>query len=442
MAEISEINENIKYPINDKQKKLALFGGEPVRKKPFPPRGSIGTEEKDAVSALFDRVIKKGETIPYNGPEEEAYCREFAEYMKKGHGFMGYADAVNSGTAAVYVALRALNIEPFSEVIVSPLTDPGGIMPITLLNCIPVIADASPGKYNTDAEQIEKMITPLTSAILVAHIGGEPADIKNIADISKKHKIPLVEDCAQSHHAALNGKFTGTYGDIAAFSTMHGKHHCTGGQGGLVYTKDEDLYYNIRRAADRGKPFGPNDALHGSGNLLASLNFNSDDLACCIGRVQLKKLPDIVERRRAVVSKAMSEIIIRGLKAVSISEQLPGAEHSYWWWRLKFNGGVLTCGKNLFCQALSAEGMSLNPNYGAAMPQFFSWFTNKTVFGSSNYPWSAPEYKGDPDRQYPCPIASQSVREHFNVTVYESYTESDTYDLVDIFEKVERAFEN
>ena len=418
------------HPLNEKQKKLALYGGEPVRKTPFPPRGSFGEDEKNAVNELFDRVIKNGETIPYNGPEEAAYCLGFAEYMGG-----GYADAVNSGTTAVYVALRALNIEPFSEVVVSPLTDPGGIMPITLLNCIPVIADASPGCYNTDAEQIEKMITPCTSAILVAHIGGEPADIKNIVNVAKKYKIPVVEDCAQSHHASLDGQLVGTFGDIAAVSTMFGKHHCTGGQGGVVYTKSEDLYWNIRRAADRGKPFG---LPAGSTNMMASLNFNSDDLACCIGRVQLKKLPDFVERRRTAASQAASKM--HGLKAVSIPEQIPGAKHSYWWWRLKFNGEFLTCGKELFCQALAAEGMALNPDYGAAMPQFFDWFTKKSIFGSSNYPWSAPEYKGDQDISYPCPIASQAVRDHFNATIYESYSENDMRDFADILEKVETAF--
>jgi hypothetical protein len=85
--------------------------------------------------------------------------------------------------------------------------------------------------------------------------------------------------------------------------------------------------------------------------------------------------------------------------------------------------------------------MGVNPSYGAAMPQFFDWFANKSVFGSTNYPWSAPEYSGDPSIKYPCPIASQSVRDHFNVTLYESYSESDIRDFVDIFEKIEQAFE-
>lgn len=419
-----------RHPVTQKQKKLALFGGEPVRKTPFPPRGSMNHEEKDAVNALLDKVIAGGETIPYNGPEEEAYCREFAEYMGG-----GYADAVNSGTSAVYVALRALDIEPFSEVVVCPMTDPGGIMPVALLNCVPVIADASPGRYNTDAKQVEKMITPLTRAIIIAHIGGEPADIKNIADIAKKYNIPLIEDCAQSHHASLGGKLVGTFGDIAAFSTMFGKHHCTGGQGGLVYTKSEKLYWNARRAADRGKPFGQ----AGETNVMASLNFNSDDLACCIGRVQLGKLPDIVERRRNVAAKLAP--LTGGLSAVSVPDQLPGAKHSYWWWRLKFNSGeALICDKDLYCRALSAEGMQVASNYGGALPQTFKWFTEKKVFGTSAYPWSAPGYKGDPDKKYPCPIALKSVLDHFNLTINESYTDDDVRDLADIFEKVEDAF--
>ncbi|MCL2814534.1 MAG: DegT/DnrJ/EryC1/StrS family aminotransferase [Oscillospiraceae bacterium] len=391
----------------------------------------MNREEKEAVNALFDQVIANGGTIPYNGPEEDAYCREFAEYMGGGH-----ADAVNSGTSAVYVALRALGVEPFSEVVVCPMTDPGGIMPVTLLNCIPVIADASPGRYNTDAYQIEKMITPLTGAIIAAHIGGEPADIKNIVKAAKKYNIPVIEDCAQSHHASLDGQLVGTFGDIAAFSTMFGKHHSTGGQGGLVFTKSEKLYWNARRAADRGKPFG----LTGETNVIASLNFNSDDLACCIGRVQLKKLPDFVERRRNVAARLAS--LIGGLAAVSIPEQLPGAKHSYWWWRLKFNGGALTAGKELYCRALSAEGMPVAPDYGAALPQTFRWFTEKKVFGTSAYPWSAPEYKGDPDKKYPCPIAEKSVLDHFNLTINESYTDDDVRDLADIFEKVEDAFKN
>src|SRR5699024_3815665 len=139
--------------VNEKQKQLAMNGGPKVRDIPFPDRSMLGSEEKDAVNALFDKAISEGSNIGYNGEQEEAYCKEFAEYMGG-----GYADGVNSGTTAVFVALKAINPEPFTEIIVSPMTDPGGIMPIAMLNCIPIVADAAPGQYNTNAEQVEKMI--------------------------------------------------------------------------------------------------------------------------------------------------------------------------------------------------------------------------------------------------------------------------------------------
>ncbi len=101
---------------------------------------------------MFDTVINTGYVFGYNGKFENAFCEEFSKLMGG-----GYADAVNSGTNAVYIALRALELKPFSEVIVSAITDPGGMMPIPLLNLIPVIADTEPGKYNVGPVQIEKI---------------------------------------------------------------------------------------------------------------------------------------------------------------------------------------------------------------------------------------------------------------------------------------------
>ena len=119
--------------------RLAINGGEKVRRTPLPARGLFGEEEKRAAVALFDKAIATGNAFSYNGEEEEAYCKEFAEFLGG-----GYADGVNSGTSAIYVALRALDIEPFTEVIVPPVTDPGGVMPVPLANCIPVVADGAP----------------------------------------------------------------------------------------------------------------------------------------------------------------------------------------------------------------------------------------------------------------------------------------------------------
>ena len=118
--------------------KLAIDGGEKTRKTPLPARRLFGEEEKAAAVDLFDRAIESGGVFGYNGQEEQAYEREFAEF----HGG-GYADLVNSGTSAIFVALGALNLEPLSEVVSSPITDHGAVTPIPMLNCVPVVADAS-----------------------------------------------------------------------------------------------------------------------------------------------------------------------------------------------------------------------------------------------------------------------------------------------------------
>lgn len=209
---------------------LAENGGQPVRSGPLPARALWGKEEKDAAMRMFDEAIESGGVIGYSGPEELAYEKEFAEYMGG-----GYVDLVNSGTNAVYCALGALQLPPGSEVVVPPITDPGGCMPVALHNLIPIVADAARGTFNAGAREIEAVITERTSAILIAHIAGEPCDMGPIMAVAEKYNLPVIEDCAQSHGARYDGQLCGTFGAIAAVSTMSGKHHATGPQGTSTY---------------------------------------------------------------------------------------------------------------------------------------------------------------------------------------------------------------
>ncbi len=419
---------------HDPAAQLAINGGPRVRTEPFPQRGHIGWEEKSAVDALLEHAISTGTAPGYNGEEESAYCDEFASFMGG-----GYVDAVSSGTAGIYVALRALDLEPFTEVIVGAVTDPGGLMPVPLLNLIPMIADTEPDSYNSGPEQVKALISPRTSAILVAHIGGEPADIPGIVAIARERGIPVIEDCAQSHAATLNGEMVGTFGDIGAFSTMYGKHHSSGGQGGLVFTRDEVLYQAIRRASDRGKPFF---LPPGSTNAIASLNLNLNDLAAAIGRVQLKKLPKIVSQRRAIVAEIGQGIA--GLQTVSIPTPIApargSAQPSYWFLRMRFHADRASCDKETLCQALTAEGLSIAPHYRGALPHTMDWFTKRRVFGHSGYPWTSPAYTGDPDRQFPCPNAQRAMDTHFNLSFYESWGAAEIADAIAIFFKVDQAY--
>ena len=416
-----------------KTAELAIHGGAKTRAAPWPPRRLFGEEEKQAVMALFDKAIATGETFNYDGEEEQAYCREFAEF----HGG-GYADAVNSGTSAIYVALRALEIEPFTEVIVPPITDPGGVMPVPLINCIPVPADSMPGSLNTGPEQVEARITEHTSAIIVAHIAGLPVDMDPIMEIARDRNIPVIEDCAQAHGATYKGRYVGTIGDVGAFSTMSGKHHATGAQGGVVFAGDEDLYWRARRCSDRGKPFGLRDWMKSLGtNVVCSLNMNLNDLDACIGRVQLRKLPAGIEGRRRF-ALAVAEAC-ESLQSVTVDTGLPETEGAFWFLFLKLDLDRLSVDKETFVDALAAEGLPVAANYLHLMARS-PWYKNRAVFGQSGYPWTCPLYRGDPDREYATPNALAAHDSLFRLAMHENLTAQEVRDTVDGLKKVEQAF--
>ena len=416
--------------MRDSMNKLALHGGSPVREAPLPARGHIGSEEKEAVNAYMDKVIATGTLGAYQGAEEEAYCAAFAAYLGG-----GYADAVSSGSAAIYVALLALELEAFSEVIIGPFTDPGGMMPIPLQNMIPMIADSAPDSYNTGPEQIEALISPRTRAIIVPHIAGEPADIEGIMEVAGRHGIPVIEDCAQAHGARFRGQLAGSFGDLSAFSTMSGKHHSSGAQGGMVFTRDEALYQSVRRMADRGKPhFLP----EGATNMQATLNFNQTDLAAVVGLIQLRKLPEMVERRRAIVGQLIEGTADLGM--ISMRRTAREVESSYWVLPVAFYPERAACDKETFCESLRAEGLPVTDDYRYGMPHRQAWYTERRVFGSSGYPWASPLYEGDPNREFPCPNAQAMLKSHFTMSLHENWSTREIDDVVAIFQKVAAAY--
>lgn len=410
---------------------LAINGGDPIRNTPFPMRTLFGEEEKAAVTALFDEAMKNGHgALGYNGPQEDGYCKDFAELMGG-----GFADGVNSGTNAVYVALRSLEPEPFTEVIVPAITDAGGMMPVALCNCIPVPADCAPGTFNIGVDQIEARLTKRTSAIIVAHIFGTPADMDPIMELAASRNIPVLEDCAQAHGAIYKGKRVGSIGDVAAFSTMFGKHHATGGQGGIVFTTDEERYWKIRRYADRGKPF---DLENSNGNVVAALNCNMDELHATIGRAQLRKLPGMTAQRRRVAMSLADGC--RGLCSIAFEADPPDCEGVYWWLFFSIDISKLSVDKPTFIEAMQAEGIPAQTSYAWAAPSRMDWFTKRNVFGASGLPWSAPEYKGDASAEYALPNMDAADAGHFRIGVDEGYTEQEANDIIAALTKVEAAY--
>ena len=407
---------------------LAIDGGEKVRSEPFPTRHLFGEEERDAALALFDAAVKTGHAIGYNGAEEQAYEQAFADFLGG-----GYADLVNSGTSALYAALGALRLPVAGEVVVPPITDPGGVMPVAMLCQVPVVADADEGTFNTSAEQIEAVLTPYTRAIVVAHIAGEPVDMDPILELASARGIPVVEDCAQAHGASYKGRPAGTLGDIAAFSTMSGKHHATGPQGGVVFSRDRDLLWEAKRFADRGKPFN----VESSTNIRAGLNLNGNDLAATVGRVQLERLPEMIRQRRTVARQICEAI--GGLRAVRTGREAGGDGGVYWFMRFFVDVDRLSVDKDAFARAVAAEGVPVGAAY-RNIPSEARWFRERCVFPGSDYPWGLPDYQGDRCATFPCPNAVAAVEAHFMMSIHENFGQREVSDIAAAFAKVETAY--
>ena len=408
--------------------KLAINGGTPVREGPFPPRRLFTAEEKAAAMEVFDEAIETGAAFGYAGPREQAFEKEFAELLGG-----GLAKAVNSGTSAVLSAVAALELEPGSEVIVPPITDPGGIMPVAMMNCIPVPADGNGLSFNTGPEQVAAALTDRTRAIIVAHIMGEPADMAPLMALARERNLPVIEDCAQAHGATYRGRLVGNFGDIAVFSTMSGKHLATGAQGGVVFTRDEELFWKARRFMDRGKPYG----LEAAGNVRLGLNLNSNDLATAIGRVQLRRLPWVVRRRQELVAQ-IGEVLAE-LPGVDLPQLVGQAEASYWFLRLRTRSERLSVDKEIFGEALQAEGVPVAVWYGH-IPCEHPWFRHRRTYGRSGYPWprelADDEAPADPD----LPNARAAIGSDFLISVHENWSDRELADTAAALRKVHEAY--
>ena len=400
-----------------------VHGGPRARRFPWPRRRHFGPEERKAVMRLMNREIRRGNAIVYNGPEKAAYCREFAELLGG-----GFAEAVNSGTNAVYVALRALDLEPGSEVVVASVTDPGGTMPVALMNCIPVPADTAPGSLNTCAEEIAKVLTDRTSAILVAHISGHPVDMDPILALAATRGIPVVEDCAQAHGAIYKGRMVGTLGAVSAFSTMFGKHHSTGAQGGVVFTRDTMIFARARQITDRGKPYG---AVSPQGNAVASLNFNQDEISLAIGRVQLARLPGFLKARREFAAQV--EAGIAGLEGVEFVRPPEDSEGAYWFMLLRLDAATLDCDNSGFCAGLLLEGIEGVFEGYPFFPTDLAWHRDAIVFGSSGLPWSLQQRS---PASYALPNAHAASKLMVRVDVHEQLGPAEARELVTAIRKV------
>ena len=182
------------------------------------------------------------------GPQVAEFEKQFAEYCQAEH-CVGLA----SGTEALHMALRALDIGPGDEVITAGNSFAATAFAIAYVGAKAVFVDVDPEDYNIDVSLIEQAISEKTKAIIPVHLYGQPARMKEIMEIAKRHNLRVVEDSAQGHGAEIDGKRVGSFGDINCFSFYPGKNLGAYGDGGAITTNDSELADKIRLLRNYGQ---------------------------------------------------------------------------------------------------------------------------------------------------------------------------------------------
>jgi dTDP-4-amino-4,6-dideoxygalactose transaminase len=200
---------------------------------------------KDEIDAAVTRVIRNTSFIL--GPEVEAFEQAFAEYVGA-----RFCLGLNSGTAALHLALLAGGIGAGDEVIVPANSFFATAEAVSLVGATPVFVDADPVSYTIDTSKIEKAITGRTRAIIPVHLYGQSADLDPIFEIARRRNLLVVEDAAQAHGAQYKGRRVGPLGDVGCFSFYPGKNLGAYGEGGAVVTNDERLAHRVRLLRDHG----------------------------------------------------------------------------------------------------------------------------------------------------------------------------------------------
>ncbi len=252
----------------------------------FPSWPSFTDEEADAVRA----VILSNRVNYWTGDECRTFEREFATWSG-----CSYAVALTNGTVALDVALRALGVGSGDEVVVTSRTFLASVSCIVNAGTTPVFADVDPDSQNITAETIAKVLTPRTKAIICVHLAGWPCDMDPIMDLARKHKLKVIEDCAQAHGAKYKGRSVGSIGDIGAWSFCQDKIMTTGGEGGMVTTNDRNLWSAMWSYKDHGKSWeAVYEREHPPGYRWLHESFGTNwrmlEVQAAIGRIQLRKM--------------------------------------------------------------------------------------------------------------------------------------------------------
>ena len=413
---------------------LALFGGKPIREKPFPPYRSIGKEEKEAAARVMDsgnlsQFLGAWDPDFFGGPRIQEFERRWAEAFGAKH-----AMTVNSNTSGLFACVGAAMVGPGDEVIVSPYTMSASALAPIIYNAVPIFADIQDDIFCLDPKSIEARITPRTKAILVVHIFGHPADMDPILALAKKHNLIVIEDCAQAPGARYRGRPVGTLGHMGVFSLNYHKHIHTG-EGGVIVTNDDRLCTRLQLIRNHGETV-IEEMRHNEVENMFGFNFRLTELQAAIGIEQLKKLESLIEPRIELAGYLAEKMKPFGVFKPAVTH--PDCRHVFYVHAIKIDAKKAGISRNLFLEAARAEGIPLAGGY--VKPLYWQpMYQKKLAYGKSGFPFAGPHYDGNPDYSRGiCPVAE---RMHLDELFYHDLmrpplTKRDMDDIIAAFDKV------
>lgn len=396
---------------------LALFGGTPVRTRPFTPWPIFGKAEE----ARLLRALRSGNWGRLDGPEVSEFETRFAIMHGCAHGI-----AVVNGTVSLRIGLLAAGIRAEDEVIVPPYTFVSTATAVIEANAVPVFADIDLNTFNLDAAAVRACVTPRTRAIIPVHFAGQPADMTAIMSIAQEHALVVIEDAAHAHGAAYHGRPAGSLGHMASFSFQSSKN-LTSGEGGIITTNDDALAESCRSIHNCGRV---PDGLWYEHHVISG-NYRLGEFQGAVLNRQLDRLEEQTRTRdRNGQYLASRMAALPGLHPQA--RQPDCTRHGYHLFMLRIDAAAFGAPRTAVLKALEAEGIPCSAGYGFSLPDQ-PLFRNK-AFG----PYLPNASRSLDYREARCPNSDLICREQ-GIWLEQNLllgSREDVDDIVRAFEKV------
>ncbi len=332
---------------------LALFGGSPVRTRPFPVWPTFGRAEEDRLL----EALRSGQWGRLDGPQVGEFEQRFAAMHGCRHGI-----AVANGTVSLRIALLAAGIQAEDEVIVPPYTFLSTASAVVEANAVPVFADIDLATFNLDPRAVEAALTPRTRAVIPVHFAGQPADMDALQRIADLHHLTLIEDAAHAHGATYRTRPIGSIGHMASFSFQSSKN-LTAGEGGIITTNDDALAAECRSIQNCGRVEGGVWYEHH----VISGNYRLGEFQGAVLNAQIERLAEQTATRDANGAYLASRLrAVPGLFPQSRS--LDCTRHAYHLFMLRLDPALFGAARDAVLRALEAEGIPCSAGYGYSLP--------------------------------------------------------------------------